>query len=99
MPDRVRALSARSRSNDLSTFANDERQIVREQSDQLLPTRRSRVAARERSLSEKILVLRYERVHAEIERRDGAIRVLADDDVALFGAQEMHCFRAVGCDV
>ena len=72
--------------------------IIGEQPDQLLAVAASGVAARQRPPSETILISRDECAEADIDRRHRAIRFLADDDVALLGAHDMHCLRAVGRD-
>ncbi len=57
------------------------------------------VLAHERAPAEEVLlVLGDDPVHAEVDRRDRAVGVLADDDVALLGAQHVHRLGAVRRD-
>ena len=69
---------------------------VRQQPDELLAVGPRGVGAGERALAEEVALRRRDDpVHAEILRRHGAVGVLADDRVALLGAQDVHRLGAV----
>ena len=73
--------------------------IFGQQAHQMFPIGPRRVDTRERSPAEKLLVLGDDPVHSEIDRRDRAVGILADDDVAFLGAEHVHRLGAVRCDV
>src|SRR6185369_14507043 len=73
----------------------DKFPIFRQQAHELLAAGARGVAAAERAPADEFLLLRHDPIHAEVLRRDAAVGLLADDDVALLGTQHVHRFRAV----
>ena len=74
-----------------------DRRVVGEQADELLAALRHHVGAGERALADEVgLGLADRPGEAGVVRRQRAVGVLADDDVALLGAQDVHRLGAVG---
>src|SRR3989442_246844 len=64
----------------------------------MLAIRPSCITSAMRALANESLFLRDDPAHPQVLRRDGAVGLLAADDVALLGAEHMHGFGAIGRD-
>src|SRR5699024_4623146 len=83
----------------LRAFGQHSLGIGRAQADELAPILAHDVRALERALADEVFLLLADGpVHAHVHRRHGAVGVLAGDDKALFGAQDMHGFSAIRRD-
>src|SRR3954462_7674641 len=79
----------------LAAFDEQRLPILREKPDELLASGAHTVLALQSAHAEKIcLVLADDPAHAQIVRRDGAVRVMTDDDETFFRAQDVERFRA-----
>src|SRR4051794_14694792 len=73
--------------------------VLGQQAHELLAVGPLQVGAGHAALADEVgLLLGDDPAHAEVERGHGAVRVLADDDVALLGAQHVHGLGAIGRD-
>ena len=85
--------------DDLRTFRQQHRRVLRQQADELLAVRPVVFGTRERTLAQEVRLLLGNRPgHTEILRCHGRVGFLADDRVALFRAQDVHGFGAVRRD-
>src|SRR5260370_801144 len=76
--------------DDLAAFGHDKGRILGEESDELRPSGPRQIAARQAALADEIrLLLVDDPAHAEIERRDRAVGIVADSDIALLGPQHV----------
>jgi hypothetical protein len=73
--------------------------VERQQADQVLAVLTERVGPVVRPLADEVgLLLGHDPAHAEVLRHDRPVGVLADDRVALLGAQDVHGLGAVRGD-
>ena len=83
--------------DDLGALFKHGLRVLGLQADQLLAALRHEIRTGEAANADEIGLLLADRpVQPGIVRRHGAVRVLADDDVALLGAQHVHRLGAVG---
>src|SRR3981189_2941061 len=86
--------------DDLRPFFQHRFRIDREKADHLLAIASRHCRTSERTLSDEILFrLAYGPTLPRVVRRHRAVGFLADDDVTLFRAQDVHRLGAVGSDV
>src|SRR5690606_936201 len=83
---------------DGGAFGQDDVGVHGHEADELLAVGTAGVAAGQGSFAQAVLGLRNHAAHAEIDGGDRSISVLANDDVAFFGAQDVHGLGAVGGD-
>src|SRR5271168_3124861 len=79
---RIRAGHARLCQDELRTFLQNHRRIDRQQPNQLLAIRSTKIGQRQRAPADEIATADPP-AEANIIRRDGPIRLLTDDDEAL----------------
>src|SRR4029079_9628811 len=97
MPERRRTGGRIGCGCDLRPLLQDRYAIAREKSDELAPPGRGKIGFSQGALADKIaLVLADGPGKARVVGCDRAVRVLPDNDVALFGAEHVHGLGAIG---
>lgn len=85
--------------DELGALGEEGGGVVGEQADQVFAVGADGVGAGVGALADEVgLLLRHRPTHAEILGSYGAVGVLADDRVALLGAQDVHALGAVRGD-
>ena len=89
---------AAGRVHDVAAFGQDLGGVVGEQADELLAVGANGIGAAEGALAEEVLAAGEQAAEADVVGRDRTVGFLADDDEALFGAEDVHGLGAVGGD-